>query len=124
VGENELRADVMRRPDDLGEIAGELWDDTAAHIAEMGLLTPSTRDRFVELCRAYGRMVELGADVEQGGMTWTDADGVMHRRQAALERDALGWRVLELLREFGMTPRSRYELVTAGRLDPKWLPGR
>jgi len=57
-------------------------------------------------------------------VTWVDVDGIMHRRQAALERDALGWRVLELLREFGMTPRSRCELVAAGRLDPKWMPGR
>jgi len=124
VVENESRADVMRRPDDLGEIATEVWDDSAAHVAAMGLLTEATRERFVELCRAYGRMMELHLDAEQNGTTWTDDDGIVHLRPEEAERDALGWRVLELMREFGMTPRSRYELVTAGRLDPKWLPGR
>lgn len=112
--ENEPQPEgVAVKPAGLGEIASQTWDEQAAILGPLNLLTPADQKAFMAYCHAWEDYCIARADVEKHGAYCVDQQGksilsAPYRRMlAAFER------FRRLQSEFGMTPAARTGLAVS-----------
>lgn len=98
-------------PDHLGEVEAGLWEKFGAIVIEMKILTAANLAALEVLCEAEGKRMELEDDLRENGMfqtvTTTAGDLVERARPQLAECERISKRVVDMLREFGLTPASR-----------------
>lgn len=58
----------MNRPKELDDTARSFWDRHARRLKAEGLLTESTFDSFVLLCKTYSLLTRMDPETEKNGM--------------------------------------------------------
>lgn len=98
-------------PAHMSDGARALWTHFGAIVVGMKVLSTADLTVLEALCEAEAKRRELEADLAANGMfeviTTTAGDSVERARAQTTECKDVTKRVLELLREFGMTPASR-----------------
>ena len=100
-------SDVPDPPPNLPPLAKECWVELAPTLHGMGVLTPLDLWAFETLCCTYANWRQAKADVDQFGISYTNAKGQLRKHPAVTmmnssERNLTAW-----LSEFGMTPAAR-----------------
>ena len=105
-------------PDHVSEKAREVWDDLAAVLLNMGVLTEADAYAFERLAECYAEVVDCRESIEEHGRTYatrTQSGGVMvrPRPEVAMLADA-DRRFRAYLVEFGLTPAARSKVKADG----------
>ncbi len=116
INENEPKPEGKAvKPADLGSIASKCWDESAAILEPLNLLTNADTNAFMSYCHAWEDYTIARSDVEKHGAYCIDQNGksilsAPYRRMlAAFER------VRRLQSEFGMTPAARTGLSVSSQ---------
>lgn len=106
--------DCPRRPQHLLGMARTKWEQLAPDLHTAGLLTTADADALASYCVAYQEWRECTALVKREGRTFVTIRGVRgirpelkiaHKAQAIMQ---------QLMSQFGLSPKARANLGTAG----------
>ena len=116
-------ADHSVIPDVLCETGREVWLRVAPVLTSVGRLKRSDIESFTRYCDLTARFVSIAKDIQKRGeivevVTYgkskndPDATTVLRPHPALKDYRALSTELRQMDREFGMTPKSRAELVS------------
>lgn len=102
-------------PRGLPVAARKLWRELGPRLEEQGLGTVLDRPAFERLCRLHAQLLEVEETINKEGWLLEDGRGSIKRHPAALIYQTLLREYRELLRTFGVGPRSRQGLDVYSR---------
>lgn len=109
------RADLYREPPPppeflAGEHARELWQKLANQLVELQLLTPLDVEALVVLCEAWQQYLDLSAYALAENSFITTKTGYVAEHPGVRMRKQAAGLLLQLWRQFGLTPLTRENL--------------
>ncbi len=108
IPENEPQPEgIAKKPDDLGPIASQTWDQTAAVLGPINLLTAADEHAFITYCHAWEDYTTAKADCAKHGEYCIDQNNKSVLSAPYRRMEMAFQRILRLQREFGMTPAAR-----------------
>ena len=98
IPENEPQPEgIAKKPDDLGPIASQTWDQTAAVLGPINLLTAADEHAFITYCHAWEDYTTAKADCAKHGEYCIDQNGKSvlsapyRRMEMAFQRRTRHW---------------------------------
>lgn len=121
--DEDEKADVSAIPDELCELGREVWQKVAPVLTALGRLKRSDVFSFSRYCELNARFITIAKDIQDRGEVievWTygkgknDPNSTMVLRPHPLLKDyrSLATELRQQDREYGMTPKSRAEMVS------------
>lgn len=104
-------AGVLPCPDHLDAVAAKEWGRITAHLLALGLLTVVDHAAIAAYCLAWSRWVEAEKQVTKNGLVEVGSRGQLTRSPYVDIANAAMGKMLETMREFGMTPSSRSKVA-------------
>ena len=111
-------ANEFAYPDWLDADAKDHWNTVAPVLREMGLLTDLDLSLFAVYCQTYSDWVKVEKILNETGLVYVTPNGQARPRpELAISHDYMD-AILDLTREFGMTPASRTRMNLPDPPDP------
>jgi P27 family predicted phage terminase small subunit len=106
-------------PDDLSEVARELWDEFVKELSRLQLLAPIHGPALEMACEAYARWKDAKERLGLSGMTYTSDSGLVkkHPLVGIVEQASAEFRAW--CAEFGLSPAAEAKLVAPAKADGK-----
>ena len=116
----EPKPQVVRptRPAHLSWTSRTEWDQIAAELERLGLLTKLDRAALATNCQAYGRWVKSEKEAAVHGLVVKTKDGNLIQNPYLSIANKAMRQMHEFLVEFGMSPSARTRVVAVPRTDP------
>lgn len=109
------------KPDSLGELASEIWDELVEITLKMGVLTKADGHMLEIICNTKEVWLQAKQALEDNGdlFTWTKDNEIRGRHPAQQIMDATGKDLAKFLAEFGLTPSARTRVHVSRKKDKK-----
>lgn len=111
---NELDS-MPRAPSFLNVEGRKFWKKVGSELIDCGLLTKIDLPAFGMLCHAYQNCLEIHGKLEESGLIYSTPSGIERPHPLWKIAKDEGRNLLNLAKEFGLTPSSR----TGLKIEPK-----
>jgi P27 family predicted phage terminase small subunit len=122
--DRELKTDFTERlteppppPEQLAPDAAEIWNTIAAAAVGIGTLTAADLPLLGLLVSTMNAEATARATLATEGMTITAGSGGLKKHPAAAIAEAARSQALQMLKEFGLSPKARQSVDTASPAD-------